>query len=154
MGVKKLCSFFMVLTLLFSITGFCFAVNPEIETQEITVETLEDGTVVETVFTVYRNFARAQTKSAYVTKTYKESDGTKAATVSLNVTFSYDGNDAWVRSSYTDISEYNGWNYGSERISESGNTVSLSASLTKSGEARKSVSAWLSCSANGTVTRG
>ena len=70
MGVKKLCSFFMVLTLLFSITGFCFAVNPEIETQEITVETLEDGTVVETVFTVYRNFARAQTKSVYVTKNY------------------------------------------------------------------------------------
>ena len=154
MGMKKVCSFFMVLTLLFSITGFCFAAKLEIETQEITVETLEDGSIVETIFTVYRNYARTQTKSAYVTKTYKESDGTKAATVSLNVTFSYDGNDAWVRSSYTDVSEYNGWKYGSERISESGNTARLSATLTKSGEAGKSVSAWLSCSANGTVTRG
>lgn len=152
--MKKLISFLTMLGLILSITGFCFAAEPQIESQITTVETLEDGTIVETVFTVYRNMARTQVRDARTVKTYKESDGTKMASVTLNAEFYYDGSDAWVTDSYSDVTEYNGWNYGSERISESGNTARLSATLTKSGEDGKSVSAWLSCSANGTVTRG
>ena len=152
--MKRLISFLTMFGLILSITGFCFAAEPQIESQTTTVETLEDGIIVETVFTVYCNVARVQTRSATVTKNYTESNGTKIASVTLNAEFVYDGSDAWVTDSYTNVSEYNGWNYGSERISESGNTARLSATLTKSGEAGKSVSAWLSCSANGTVSRG
>jgi len=152
--MKKLISFLTMFGLILSITGFCFAAEPQIESQTTTVEILEDGTIVETVFTVYRNMSRTQIRDARTVKTYKESDGTRMASVTLNAEFYYDGSDAWVTDSYSNVTEYNGWNYGSERISESGNTARLSATLTKSGKSSRSVSMWLRCSVSGSITEG
>lgn len=150
--MKKLISLITVFSLVFSITGFCFAANPTAESQTVTTATLEDGTVVETVFTVYESLARSKMKSASVTNNYSDSNGNKMASVTLNASFAYDGDDAWVLSSDSDVTEYNGWSYGNERITEGRGTVKLTAKLTKSGHTSQNVSMSLSCSANGTIT--
>ena len=153
MIVKKLISFITVLCLMLSLTGFCFAANPVIESQTVEVETLEDGTEVETIFTVYENFSRASFKTASVKKNYKDAYGDMAASVTLVASFAYDGNIARVESAYSEVSEYNNWNYENERISETGNTAKLTAKLTKSGEGSKNVSLSISCSPNGVLTK-
>lgn len=151
--MKKLFSLIAVFSLIFSITGFCFAASPVIESQTVTTETLEDGTVVETIFTIYQNLARTEMKSADLTRNYTDDNGKKIASVTLYASFSYDGDDAWVLSSYSDVSEYNGWNYGNERITESGGTVKLTAKLTKSGQTSRNPSLSITCSANGRITK-
>lgn len=143
---------FTVFVMLFALVTPCFAAEPAVEFEKASCETLSDGTIVETVLTVYKSGARANGRLADCTKTYKDSNGSKMAAVTLYADFGYDGTEAWVRSSYTDVTEYNGWTYGSERISESGGTARLSAKLTKSGKTSKSVSMSLTCSANGTIS--
>ncbi len=150
--MKKLISFFTVFGLIFSMSGFCFASGPVIESQTVSVETLEDGTTVETIFTIYKSVSRLRDKSASVEKNYFGAGSEKAASVTLYATFSYDGSDAWCVSAYSDVSEYNNWRYGSENIDDTDNRAKLSARLTKSGESSKSVSMYIKCSADGEIT--
>lgn len=145
--------FFAVIFMLFALVIPCFAAGPTIESEEVFRETLSDGTIVESVFTVYNSSARATGKSADYTKTFWDSNRNKMAVVTLYVDFSYDGTEAWIRSSYTDVTEYNGWTYGSERIRESGGTAKLTAKISKSGQTDRNVSMSISCSPNGVLTK-
>ena len=53
------------------------------------------------------------------------------ATVTLQASFGYDGSSAWVISDSASHSTVSGWSYGSESLDASGNTASLSATLTQ-----------------------
>lgn len=85
---------------------------------------------VETVLTVHEFLARSNTKSANATQTFKLS-GKAIADVTLSATFGYDGKTAWVTSASGSHTTYDGWSYSNEKITNSGGTASLSATLTK-----------------------
>ncbi len=150
--MKKFISFLTVLGLIFSMNGFCFASGPIVESQTISMETLEDGTTVETILTIYKNPSRSQDKNASVTKNYTGPGNEKAASITLYASFSYDGSRAWSDYAYSDVTEYNRWGYENENINYGGSTATLSARLTKSGESSKSVSMYIKCSSNGEIT--
>ncbi|MCI8856442.1 MAG: hypothetical protein HFH26_07840 [Clostridiaceae bacterium] len=150
--MKKLVSFLAVFGLIFSMTGLCFASGPVIESQTVSVETLEDGTTVETIFTIYKNFSRSRDIDASITKNYSGPSSEKAASVTLYASFGYNGNDVWCDSAYSDVSVYNSWRYGSEDINDTSDTARLSARLTKSGENSKSISIYIKCSPSGKIT--
>ena len=49
------------------------------------------------------------------------------------------------------VQTYDGWRYGSEKIEDSGGTVTLSAQLTKAAERTLNVNISMTCSPDGTI---
>lgn len=89
---------------------------------------LGNGVTVETVIVVDDDFLRSSTKRASISSTFKYY-GEKAGTVTFTATFGYDGSRAWVVSASGSASMEPGWTYSGERISDSGGTAYLSASI-------------------------
>lgn len=89
---------------------------------------LGNGVTVETVIVVDDDFLRSSTKRASISSTFKYY-GEKAGTVTLTAIFGYDGSRAWVVSASGSASMEPGWTYSGERISDSGGTAYLSASI-------------------------
>lgn len=146
--MKKLVSFALCVMML------CAAALPAgaapSDDQNISVTVSEDGrleiiTVLELSNSVLRT-SRTAHKTSYVNY-----DGERVAEVTLSATFGYDGNEAWVEESESDYETYDGWRYGSERIRESGGTVSLSAKLSHATEGTVPVNISMTCSPDGTI---
>ena len=113
--------------------------------------TTEDGIEVETTLTVHENRMRASYRSAEKETTYK-SEGKVIAIVKLEATFGYDGKTAWVEEAGSDHTTYDGWSYGSEKISTSGNTAKLTAIVKKAGVATVPVSISMTCTPTGSIS--
>lgn len=146
----------MFSTMLLSALLICATVLPTSAVQQTdrTSEVFytECGPVeVETTLTVYESGARSNSKRASLTNTYKN-NGKVIAEVTLNATFGYDGSTAWVISASGSHTTYDGWSYGSEKISKSGGTATLTASLSKSGAGTIPVSISLTCSPTGQIS--
>lgn len=118
--------------------------------QAVEVEKFGD-TTVETILTVYNTISINSARTVSKTKNYY-SGSTLIATVTLNATFGYDGITAWVKSSSSSHTTFNGWNYSGETITPLGNSVSLSALLSKFPYASIPVDISLTCSPTGTVS--
>ena len=144
---KRLVFFFVFVFLV------CTAILPAAATQQIHYETSvihsACGVVeIDRVITVYDSLFRSSTKRADVTDVYKYS-GKTVAEVTLSVTFSYDGNSAWVTNASGSHTTYNSWSYSGEKISKSGGTARLPASLFKLTEGTIAVNTPLTCSPTG-----
>jgi len=144
--MMKLGSLILVLALLLAPSAQAASMSYEVEQ----METFEQGVTVERTIVVFESFSRSSTKRATITDTYKN-NGTIIATVSLDVTFGYDGSTSWVVSKTSSSTVYGGWSYTSEKISTSGGNVSLSATL-KKGISSAPVSMSLVCSRSGAIS--
>ena len=105
---------------------------------------------VKTVITVYESPTRSSTKSADIARTFIY-DGSTIAVVTLYATFGYNGSSAWVISTSSSHTTYNGWSYGNENITTSGGTATLTATLTKLFN-RAPVNISLTCSPTGQIS--
>lgn len=119
--------------------------------QETEVIHTEFGDIEVTTTLQVSYSARSSRISADKIKEYKVS-GTVIAKITLSVTFGYDGKTAWVEETDSSSATYDGWSYGSERISESGNTVKLTGKLSKSGYRAESVSISMTCTPTGSIS--
>lgn len=138
--MKKLFSFLLAAAMVLVVSVPAFAQEiPSSRTSQplkstVVVENLGNGITVETKTTLWNTSATAalasSSRSASRTKTYK-ANGSTVATVTLNATFGYDGSSAWVSSKSASHSTVSGWSYGSQSLSSSGGTASLSAVLTQ-----------------------
>lgn len=146
--MKKLVSFALCVMML------CAAALPagavQSDDRNISVTVSEDGRLeIVTVLELSNSLLRTS-RTAHKTS-YVNYDGERIAEVTLTATFGYDGDEAWVEESESDYETYDGWRYGSERIRESGDTVSLSAKLSHATEGTSSVNISMTCSPNGTI---
>ncbi len=113
---------------------------------------LGNGVTVETVIVVDEALSRSSTKKASTVNTYKYR-GEEIGTVTLTATFGYDGSRAWVVSASGSASMEPGWTYSGERISDSGGTAYLSATIKNtSGQIKVSVDIDLTCSKDGDIS--
>lgn len=125
------------------------AVNSE---REIEVIHTEFGDFeIETTTIIYNTLFRSNSVSVNRAQTVKHS-GKVIAEVTLSATFGYDGKTAWVSNASGSHVTYNNWSYGSERITKSGGTASLSAKLTHSQYADIPINISLTCSPTGQIS--
>ena len=146
--MKKLVSFALCVMML------CAAALPAgaapSDDRNISVTVSEDGRLeIITVLETGNSLLRAS-MPAYKTS-YVKYDGELIAEVTLSATFGYDGDEAWVEESESDYETYDGWRYGSEKIEDSGGTVTLSAKLTHATEGTVPVDISMTCSPDGTI---
>lgn len=106
---------------------------------------------IETTTIVYNTVSRSSSRSADKEQVIRY-DGKVIAEVTLSATFGYDGSAAWVTNSSSSYTTYNGWSYGSERITESGSSVSLTAKITKLLYPSGNISISLKCSPSGQIS--
>ena len=139
-----------------SVILMCAMILPVGATQQTYQETeiihTEFGDIEKvSVVTVYNSVARSSTKSADCTDTYKYS-GNVIAEVTLSATFGYDGKTSWVVSASGSNKTYDGWSYGSQSITKSGGTASLSAKLSHLLWRSVNVNMSLTCSPSGQIS--
>lgn len=70
----------------------------------------------------------------------------------MSVTFGYDGKTAWVISASGSHTTYDGWSYSGERITTSGGTANLSATLRHLLHKSVAVNLSLTCSPTGQIS--
>lgn len=145
---KKIISVMALFCLMFTMILPVGAAS-EVVCETETVTTVYGDLEVEETLVVYSS-ARSSTKSASKTHTFRQS-GEVIAEVTLYATFGYNGSSAWVTSASGSHTTYSGWSYGSESITKSGGTASLSASLTKFGVSA-AVDISIKCTASGTIS--
>ncbi len=119
---------------------------------EVEVSYTESGDFeIVTTTIIYDSVARSNSKSA--SKIYEvKSSGKLIAKITLSATFGYDGKTAWVSSASGSHATYDGWSYGSEKITKSGGTASLSAILSHSQYRDLSANMSLTCSPSGQIS--
>lgn len=105
---------------------------------------------VEIITTIHYAISRSG-GSANKTSTVK-SDGKVIAEVTLSATFGYDGKTAWVSNASSSHTTYSGWSYGSEKITKSGGTASLTGTLSHLLHRNISVNISLTCSPTGQIS--
>lgn len=82
-----------------------------------------------------------------------KNNGEEIATATLTATFGYDGSDAWVVSSSGSHTVEPGWSYSGERISHSGGTATLTATIKSTkGLGQFPVNISLTCSKDGDIS--
>lgn len=106
---------------------------------------------IESTITVYDSILRSSGRQADKSISIKN-NGKVIADVTLSVTFGYDGKTAWVSSASGSHTTYDGWSYSGEKISKSGGTATLTASLFKLTEGTVSVNTSLTCSPTGQIS--
>lgn len=125
------------------------------ETSEIVCETstityVDGDFEIEETLTVY-SAARSNSKPASKSQSIKH-NGVVVADVTFNATFGYDGSSAWVISASGSHTTYDGWSYSGERISKSGGTATLTATVSKLGYRNIPVSISMTCSPSGSIS--
>ena len=116
-----------------------------------TIQTQYGEIQVETVLTVRDTAPYSQTKRAEKTSTYRYA-GSVIAKVTLEATFGYDGDSAWVVSTDSSHTTSGGWSYKNEQISESSNRAKLTAELTHIIFGKMQVTISLSCTPSGQIS--
>lgn len=113
--------------------------------------TVSDRLETETTLVVYDSMIRSSTRRAEKNTVYKY-DGVEIASVTLEATFSYDGNTAQVVSASGSHTTSGGWSYKSESISKSGDTAELTAKLTKLLYPALAVEISMTCTPSGQIS--
>ncbi len=142
-------------TILISSLLICAMVFPTNAAQQIhpKIDTIytEFGPVeIKSTLVVYDSF-RSNKKSADLTREVRY-NGKTIAEVTLSATFGYDGKTAWVISASGSHTTYDGWSYNSEKISKSGGTATLTASLFKLSAGTIPISFSMTCSPTGQIS--
>lgn len=120
--------------------------------QEYEVVYTESGNIeIETTTIIYASAFRSSSRKADIVSSVKQ-NGAVIAEVTLSATFGYDGKTAWVSSASSSHTTYSGWSYGSERITKSGGTASLTGTLSHLLHRNISVNISLTCSPTGQIS--
>lgn len=120
--------------------------------QEYEVVYTESGNIeIETTTIIYASAFRSSSRKADIVSSVKQ-NGAVIAEVTLSATFGYDGKTAWVSSASSSHTTYSGWSYGSEKITKSGGTASLSATLSHLLYRNVPVNISLTCSPTGQIS--
>lgn len=106
---------------------------------------------VEITTVTYDSLSRASSKSADKRASIKM-NGSVIAEVTLSATFGYDGKTAWVSSASSSHVTYDGWSYGSEKITKSGGTATLDAELIHLVHGSYPVKVSITCSPTGQIS--
>lgn len=106
---------------------------------------------VETTTVIHNTLFRSNSVSVDRAKTIKNS-GKVIAEVTLSATFGYDGKTAWVISASGSHATYDGWSYSNEKITKSGGTASLSATLSHLLHTSIPVNISITCSPTGQIS--
>lgn len=106
---------------------------------------------IETVTVIHNLTSRSGSKSVDKTQTIKSS-GKIIAEVTLSATFGYDGKTAWVISASGSHTTYDSWSYSNEKITKSGGTASLSATLSHLLHTSIPVNISITCSPTGQIS--
>lgn len=146
---KKFVCMAILLCLVFTMAVPAGAAPQVIQTME-TVTTEYGDIEVETTIVVYSDF-RSSSKRAEATRTYKQG-GKVIAEVTFSANFGYDGKTAWVISASGSHTTYDGWSYGGERITKSGGTATLTATVSKLEEYPISVNISITCTPSGSIS--
>ena len=148
--MKKVGTLCLVLLLLTSMMLPIQAISDN--TQEIEVIHTRFGEYeVEVKTVIYASASRSSSRSADKLVSIKR-DGKVIADVTLSATFGYDGKTAWISNPGSSHTTYSGWSYGSEKITKSGGTASLSATLSHLLYRNVPVNISLTCSPTGQIS--
>lgn len=128
-----------------------YAATGEVVQEVQSIQTQYGEIQVETVLTVRDTAPYSQTKSAEKTSTYRYA-GSVIAKVTLEATFGYDGDSAWMVSTDSSHTTSGGWSYKNEQISESSNRAKLTAELTHIVFETMQVNISLSCTPSGQIS--
>lgn len=124
---------------------------PCIEQESETIYTEFGVFEIETTTVIHNVLARSNSKSADRTHTVRL-NGKIVAEVTLSATFGYDGKTSWVTSASGSHSTYDGWSYEGEKITKSGGTASLSATLSRLLHRDILIDISLTCSPTGQIS--
>ncbi len=120
--------------------------------QEYEVVYTESGNIeIETTTIIYASAFRSSSRKADIVSSVKQ-NGAVIAEVTLSATFGYDGKTAWVSSASSSHTTYSGWSYGSEKITKSGGTASLTGTLSHLLHRNIPVNISLTCSPTGQIS--
>ncbi|WP_251318353.1 hypothetical protein [Flintibacter muris] len=148
--MKKL-SFLLALALMAGLMIPAVHATPnDYQSTEVTYSKFGDFEIVTTTI-LYDLPTRSNARAADKTLSVKYS-GNVIADVTLSATFGYDGETAWVSKTSSSHTTYSGWSYGSEKISQSGGTASLSGKLSHLLHGSHSVNISLTCSPTGQIS--
>lgn len=128
-----------------------YASENEVEQETQIIHTQYGEIQVDTALTVQDLTLYSNTKSAEKTATYRY-DGSVIAKVTLEATFGYDGQTAWVDSADASHVTYGGWSYGSERIYDSGNRARVTAELSRLLAGDVPVDISITCTPSGQIS--
>lgn len=106
---------------------------------------------IETTTIIHDSMARSSSKSASKVQSVKQG-GKEVAEITLFATFGYDGTTAWVVSANGSHTTYDGWSYSNEKITTSGGTATLTATVSKLTGGRVPISISITCSPTGAIT--
>ena len=146
-----------VLSILSALSLLIFTVIlPVSATQEAsriteTIHTEYGDITVETTLVIHNSYLRSSTKSASKTQSLKYG-GVEIGKVTLSATFGYDGKTAWVEDMDSSHSTSGSWSYGSEKISTSGGTATLTAKLTNLFDGTIPVNISMTCTPSGSIS--
>lgn len=156
--MKKVISFVLVCVITLTVLPtFVFAESANIDIDHPGLVMLDHYTeqlngnlfIVHSVTLTERGY---NSKTATHTENFYAS-GILIATIAIQATFHYDGNNVSVASkSVTQASTYNGWNYTQNSFTSSGGTVTLSGTLSKFLHSNQVFSMSLSCDKDGNVS--
>ena len=147
---NRISTIFVIVLLLCSMVIPSAAVKSSYQKTE-TIET-EFGLIeIDTALTVHESLSRSNTKKADYAQTFRYS-GKIIAEVTLSTTFGYDGKTAWVISSSGSHTTYDGWGYSGQKITTSGGTATLTATLSKLTVGKVPVNIPLTCSPSGQIS--
>lgn len=144
-------SFFLSLVLLAGLMVPAAYAAPESSRETEVIHTEAGDFEIETTTVIYDSAARSSSKTAGRTQTIKYG-GKVIAEVTLTAAFGYDGTTVWVISANGSFRTYDNWVYGNEKITKSGGTASLSATLSHAIHGTLAVNISLTCSPTGAIT--
>ncbi len=148
--MKKL-SFLLSLVLMVGLMIPSVYATPDICCDTNVIHTEFGDIEIETTTIIHDSVFRSSSKRADQVSSVKL-NGKVIANVTLTATFGYDGKTAWVSSASGSHTTYDGWSYSGEKISKSGGTATLAASLFKLTEGTVSVNTSLTCSPTGQIS--
>ena len=150
--MKKSVSLLLTVFLLFTVAIFPSAASNSNVSESTSIIHTDFGDIqVDSTLIIFDSLSRADSRSAKHTETFRY-DGKVIATVTLSATFGYDGKSAWVEKSSSSHTTSGGWSYGNETIKDSGNTVFLSARLSKFLYPSVDFTLSMTCSPNSEIT--
>lgn len=153
--MKKLITILTTFSLIFNLPIIANASNSCItntnqSSKNTEIIDLGDEITVEYEITESIPMARASTKTAVKTATFKE-NGKVIATIKLTATFSYTGSSATCTSASSSYSMTSSWSYQNRTTTRSGNTATTSAKLIN-GRVYANASVTLTCSKTGVLS--
>lgn len=128
--MKKLISYLLTFTLLFSFSATAFALSPSTQSEQIEYEYLEDGSYIVTIITENNNSdisLLSTTKTGSKKSVYYNSDNEAMWSITVTGTFTYgDGTSKCTSSSVTTESYNSTWKISDKSATKSGNKASAS----------------------------